>query len=193
MTTRSRSRSRAAGLTVMLAALVLTSGCNNSDPTPTPSGTTTSSSPSPSTSTTTTTTPLTAAERDLQAAAGTIGRYWAVLDELAADPKKSLNLVATVARDQAASQSRVELGTLQARGWKQVGQSVVESAKATTTDGKTFSVTACIDVSKVNVVDEAGKSVVRAGRPDRQQYTYGVIKASQGFFVTVDTLKGKPC
>jgi hypothetical protein len=190
MTTRSRARAIAAAAT--LAAAVLTSACN--DPAPTPS-LSTSTTATTSSSTTTTTSPpgLSPAEKDLKAAADTISRYWEVLDELAADPKKSLNLVATVARDQAANQSRIELGTLQAREWTQVGESVVVSSKASTRDGKTFSVVACIDVSKVNVVDKAGKSVVRPGRPDRQQYTYAVEKAPQGFFVTVDTLKGKPC
>ncbi|MFC8501039.1 hypothetical protein ACFUC1_01670 [Pedococcus sp. NPDC057267] len=191
MTTRSRTR--ALRVATSLAAVVLISACND-DPQPQPpvtnSPTTTTSTP---TTTTSTPTPLTPAEKDIKSAEETIGRYWKVLDDLAADPKKSLNLVATVARAQAADQSRIELGTLQAKGWKQVGRSVVLSSRATTKDGKAFTVTSCIDVSGVNVVDKAGKSVVRTGRPDRQQYTYTVVKAPQGFFVTVDTLKGKPC
>lgn len=190
MTTRSRTR--ALGAAASLAAVVLISACNGPDPTPpvTSSSTTTTST---STTSTSTPTPLTRAEKDLKSAEETIGRYWKVLDELAADSKKSLNLISTVARGQAASQSRIELGTLQANGWAQVGQSVVRSSSATTKDGKTFAVAACIDVSGVNVVDKAGKSVVKAGRPDSQQYTYTVSKVPQGFFVTVDTLKGKPC
>ncbi|WP_270888888.1 hypothetical protein [Pedococcus sp. 5OH_020] len=191
MTTRSRAR--AIGLAVSLAAVVLTSACNDPKPPATTLTTGTTSAATSTTSTTSTPTPLTPAEKDIKSAEQTIGRYWKVLDELAADPKKSLNLVATVARDQAANQSRIELGTLQAHGWKQIGQSVVQSSTATTKDGKTFAVTACIDLSKVNVIDKAGKSVVKPGRPDRQQYTYTVVKAPQGFFVTIDTLKGKPC
>ena len=191
MTTRSRSG--AVGLTVTLAAVVLTSGCNDPEAPATTSTTSTTSAPASTTSATSSATSLTPAEKDLKSAEETIGRYWAVLDELAADPKKSLNQVATVARDQAADQSRIELGTLQAKGWTQVGQSVVRSSTATTKDGNTFSVSACIDVSKVNVVDKAGESVVRPGRPDRQQYSYTVVRTPQGFFVTVDTLKGKPC
>lgn len=189
MTTRSRTR--ALGAAASLAAVVLISACNDPDPQP---PVTSSSTTTTSTSTTTsTTTPLTSAEKDIKAAEETIGRYWKVLDQLAADPKKSLNLISTVARGQAANQSRIELGTLQAKGWTQVGESVVRSSSATTKDGTTFAVVACIDVSGVNVVDTAGKSVVKAGRPDSQQYTYTVSKAQQGFFVTVDTLKGKPC
>lgn len=192
MTTRSRTRALGAAAS-LAAVIVLISAC--SDPEPQPPVTSSSTTTTTSTSTTTTSTPppLTPAEKDLKSAEETIGRYWQVLDQLAADPKKSLNLVSTVARGQAASQSRVELGALQANGWTQVGQSVVRSSSATTKDGKAFAVVACIDVSGVNVVDKAGKSVVKAGRPDRQQYTYTVSKAPQGFFVTVDTLKGKPC
>ncbi|CCH75942.1 conserved exported hypothetical protein [Nostocoides japonicum T1-X7] len=191
MTTRSRNR--AAGAAVLLAAVVLASACNDSEPAATPSGTTTISNTSPSTSTTSTTPPLTPAEEDLRSAEGTIARYWAVLDELAADPKKSLELVTTVARDQAAAQSRNTLGTYQAKSWTLTGQTSVTAPTATTKDGKTFAVSACVDVSNVNIVDKAGKSVVRAGRPDQQRYAYTVVKAPQGFFVTVDTLKGQPC
>lgn len=188
MTTQSRARAIAAAAT--LVAAVLTSACN--DPaTPTSSSTTTT--PTPSTTTTTSTPSLSPAEKDLKAAADTISRYWKVLDGLATNPTKSLNLVATVARDQAATQSRNTLGTYQAKGWTLVGQTAVKSASASTKDGQTFAVTACIDVSKVNIVDKTGKSVVKAGRPDQQQYTYTVEKAPQGFFVTLDTLKGKPC
>lgn len=191
MTTRSRTG--AVGLAVPLAAVVLTSACSDPEPPATTSTTSTTATTTSTTGTASSPTPLTPAEKGIRSAEDTIGRYWSVLDELAADPNKSLNQIATVARDQAANQSQIELGTLQAKGWTQVGQSLVRSSTATTKDGKTFSVVACIDVSKVNVVDKAGKSVVRPGRPDRQQYTYTVVKARQGFLVTVDTLKGSPC
>ncbi|NNM46993.1 hypothetical protein [Knoellia koreensis] len=191
MTTRSRTRALGSAAS-LVAVMVLISACNDPDPQPpvTSSWTTTTST---STASTSTPTPLNPAQRDIKSAEETIGRYWRVLDQLAADPKKSLNLISTVARGQAASQSRVELGALQAKGWTQVGQSVVRSSSATTKDGKAFAVVACIDVSGVDVVDTAGTSVVKAGRPDRQEYTYTVSKVPQGFFVTVDTLKGKPC
>ena len=192
MTTRSRTRALGAAAS-LAAVMVLISAC--SDPEPQPPVTSSSTTTTTSTSTTTTSTPppLTPAEKDLKSAEETIGRYWQVLDQLAADPKKSLNLVATVARGQAAMQSRSTLGTYQAKGWTLRGQTVVTSPAATTKDGKTFAVSACVDVSKVNIVDKAGKSVVRSGRPDQQRYSYTVVKAPQGFFVTVDTLKGKPC
>ena len=189
--TTTRSRPRAIAAAAALAAVVLTSACN--DPKPTPSTSTTTPSTTTAATTTTSTPPLTPAQKDLKSAEAAVVNYWKVFDELAADPKKSLNLVNTVARDQAAAQTRVRLGTYQAKGWRLVGTTVVVSVDATTKDGKGFNVVACGDVSKVNVVDKDGKSVVTTARPPRQQYTYTVVKTSQGFFVTVDTLKGKPC
>ncbi|MGL5859297.1 MAG: hypothetical protein ACRC35_13005, partial [Angustibacter sp.] len=75
-------------MAMTLATAVLTSACN--DPGPTPTTSMTSATPTvapPSTSATTTATPLTPAEKDLKSAEEAIGRYWGVLDELAADPK----------------------------------------------------------------------------------------------------------
>jgi hypothetical protein len=116
-----------------------------------------------------------------------------VLDELSSDPKKSLDKLAAVSRDQAIAQWRSNLTTYRRSGWKQVGDSTVLSAEAQSVDGKNFAVKACIDVSKANVVDRAGKSVIAGGRQDRMEYSYTVQKAPEGFFVTEDKLKGHPC
>ena len=70
---------------------------------------------------------------------------------------------------------------------------VVEDVKASTNNGKTFTVSACIDVSGVDLVNRNGVSQVPAGRPDQQRFSYTVAKTAQGFFVTTDTLKGQPC
>jgi hypothetical protein len=176
---------------VALAAITVTSACTTNDPTPTPSPATSV------TSTTTTPTPsstsLSPAEQDAKDAAQMITRFWGVLDELASDPKKSLDKLAAVSRDQAIAQWRSNLTTYRRSGWKQLGDSTVLSAKAQAVDGKSFAVKACIDVSKANVVDRAGKSVIAAGRQDRMLYTYKVQKAPEGFFVTEDKLRGQPC
>ena len=75
----------------------------------------------------------------------------------------------------------------------QRGTASVTDLQATSKDGKTFAVTACVDVRGVDLVDKNGNSKVNPGRPDQQKYSYSVAKASEGFFVTVDTLKGTPC
>jgi len=177
--------------TLALVAITVTSACTTNNP-KTPSTTTSV------TSTTTTPTPsstsLSPAEQDAKDAAQTITRFWGVLDALATDPKKSLDELATVSRDQAIAQWRSNLTSYRRSGWKQVGDSTVLSAEAQAVGGKnTFTVKACIDVSKANVVDPSGKSVIAAGRQDRMQYTYKVQKAPGGFFVTEDKLKGQPC
>lgn len=189
-----RSRPRAIAAAAALAVVVLTSACNDPKPPSTSSSTTSATTSSSTTaSPTSTPTPLTPAEKDIKSAEDTIARFWRVLDRVASDPTVSLSEIATVARGQANSQWLLILSGDRAKQWKQVGSATVEEPSASTKDGKVFTVTACVDVSKVNAVDKTGKSVVKPGRPDRQQYTYTVEKAPQGFFVTVDTLKGKPC
>jgi hypothetical protein len=184
------TRSRIAA-TLALAAITATSACATNDPKPSLSTTTAA------TSTTTTPTPsptsLSGAEQDAKDAANTITRFWGVLDELASDPEKSLDKLDAVSRDQAIAQWRSNLTTYRRSGWKQVGGSTVLSAQAQSGDGKNFVVKACIDVSKANVVDRSGKSVIAAGRHDRMEYSYKVQKAPEGFFVTEDKLKGHPC
>ena len=178
--------------TLAVAAITATSACTANDPKPTPSTTTSvinnTTTPTPSS------TSLSPAEQDVKDAAQTIARFWGVLDALASDQKKSLDELATVSRDQAIAQWRSNLTSYRRNGWKQVGDSSVLSAEAQAVGGKnTFTVKACIDVSKANVVDPAGNSVIAAGRQDRMQYTYSVQKAPGGFFVTEDKLKGQPC
>jgi hypothetical protein len=177
--------------TLAVAAIAATSGCTTSDPKPTPS--TTTSVTSATTTPTPSSTSLSPAEQDVKDAAQTITRFWGVLDALASDQKKSLDELATVSRDQAIAQWRSNLTTYRRSGWKQVGDSTVLSAQAQSGDGKNFVVNACIDVSKANVVDRSGKSVIAAGRQDRMEYSYKVQKAPEGFFVTEDKLKGHPC
>ena len=178
--------------TLALAAITATSACTTNDPLPTP--TTTTSVTSTTTTPTPSSTSLSPAEQDVKDAAETITRFWRVLDVLASDQKKSLDELATVSRDQAIAQWRSNLTSYRRSGWKQVGDSTVLSAEAQAVGGKnTFKVKACIDVSKANVVDPAGKSVIAAGRQDRMRYTYRVQKAPGGFFVTEDKLKGQPC
>jgi hypothetical protein len=86
------------------------------------------------------------------------------------------------------------LGTYAGEGFGADGHVLsVTDVQATSKDGKTFTVTACVDVSGVDLVDKTGASTVSPDRPDQQKYSYSVAKTSEGFFVTVDTLKGTPC
>ncbi len=187
MTTRTRAL--AAGFAV--AGLLIVTACNNSESLPVTSPTTSSSTTTSPTSAPTRT--LSPAEKDLQSARDALSKFTSVTDELASDPYTHLEKLDTVSRDQAIYQWRFILTGQRVKQWKQIGKTTIVSSHAILLGGKKFAVTACVDVSKVNVVDKAGKSVVAAGRPPRAQYTYKVEKAPQGFFVIEDTLKGKPC
>ena len=185
-----------AAMAAFACAVALT-GCNADDTQPSPGPTSPGLSPSSGTAATssppTPTRSLTPEEQDLRSAEEAITEYWRVIDGSASDPTQSLNVLATVARSQALAQWQTTLAEYRTKQWKQVGRSSVDDAVAVTEDGKAFTVRACLDVSSLDVVDAAGKSIVVANRPAQQQYTYTVEKAPEGFFVIEDTLKGQPC
>jgi len=181
----------AAGMAVLMATAC--NGAETPDPTATTSQATetiSTATPTPSASETKVETP---AERDARLAGEAVVALWAVVGELAADPSKDPKLLDTVARDQARAQWQVVLDTYLAKGLVQKGSASVTDVQATSDDGKTFTVTACVDVSGVDLVDKTGASTVNPDRPDQQKYSYSVAKTSEGFFVTVDTLKGTSC
>ena len=183
-----------AAMAAFACAVALT-GCNVDDTRPSP-GPTSPAPPAGTTATSATPTPtktLTPEQQDLRSAEEAITEYWRVLDEAASDPTQSLNVLATVARSQALAQWQTTLANDRAQGLTQKGISTVRDAEAATKDGKTFTVSACLDVSAVDVVDATGKSVVRSDRPATQSYAYKVQKAPEGFFVIEDLLKGQSC
>lgn len=186
---------RPLAVVVLLACTVALVACNSENPRPSSS---VSRDPAPSSSMSTSpvpspTKPLTPAEQDLLSAGEAVTQYWRVLDEVASDPKVSLNVLATVARSQALEQWQTTLAADRAQGVEQQGRARVRGAVASSGDGKSFAVSACVDFSEVDVVDASGKSVVKAGRPVAQRYSYVVQKAPEGFFVTEDLFKGQPC
>ena len=176
--------------------LLLATGCDDpetSNPTATASSATTApgtATPRSSPSGTKSETPQ---EQDARLAGEAVVTYWALVDDLAAHPNKSINLLDPVARDQARAQMQTLLSTYAAKGLVQRGTSSLTDVVAPTKDGKAFTVKACVDVSTVDLVDQKGTSQVNPDRPDQQRYTYKVIKTAEGFFVTEDSLKGKPC
>lgn len=102
-------------------------------------------------------------------------------------------MLASVASGQALAQWQSNISDQRTRQWTQNGDVVVVSSVARYLRSGVYGVTACLDVSKVNVVDAKGKSVLAASRPDRVQYTYEVTKRADVFFVTRDSMKGSPC
>jgi hypothetical protein len=134
------------------------------------------------------TTSLSPQELEAEAAEAAVVKFWRVVDELSADPNTSLNKLANVARGSSIATWRQMLADDRARQHRQVGTVVVASVAAKAKGPKTWQVTACIDVSKVNVVDKDGKSVVAATRPPRVEYLYTVEKGQspEGYYVIAD-------
>ncbi|MBD3783711.1 MAG: DUF4101 domain-containing protein [Micrococcales bacterium] len=163
---------------------------------PTPSASQTqSSSPVASTGATASVSPTTedADQRDLRLAGEAVVEYWAEVDQLAASPDSSIDDLKTVAADQAFAQQRVAVDAYRAKGWTQVGTASVTSVRATAGKGANFTVSACVDVSEIDFLDEEGESQVNPDRPDSQRFSYTVEKRNTKFLVVRDTLKGTPC
>lgn len=171
----------------------------------------TTSTASPTTTTTPSATPTQSPE-DLAIAAAKekIPAYFATSDRSLQDTK-------TFSREEfkkvAITTALDDLGNLfsafQAQNYKQVGTTVVESMtdpkvnlamdlKKTPPDVPNVQMQVCIDVSKLNVVDASGKSVVPADRKPRQLWRVGVANyqypAADGWRVAyTDTQGGKTC
>jgi len=176
--------------TLAVAAIAATSACTTNDP---KAPSTTTSATSPTTTPTPSSTSLSPAEQDVKDAAQTIARFWGVLDALASDQKKSLDELATVSRDSSINTWRQLLTRHRVQQLTQTGKTVVGESSAKPISASRFAVTACIDVSKVNLVDKDGKSVVAANRPPRVQYEYIVEKASGGVFYVVEDKAVQTC
>jgi len=174
-----------------VAAACLLGGCTPeggaSPPATTPSSVQSSSSTTPTVSIT----PTPSAEEQ---AADAVVRFWAELDRVSADPNIPLSELTSVAGDQALRQWQVVMTQERGQGHRSVGATQVISPTATHDAATgTYRVVACVDVSKVNVVDQDGKSVVSPNRPPRTKYTYEVSRVEGSYFVVKDSLEGEPC
>ena len=183
--------------TAALATLSLTA-CSPDSPAAAPSVTSASPTSSASPSSTASTPPPTSSSSNsgaAGAAAAAVTNFWAKLDALASNPTEPLSDLAAVARDQALTQWQRNLTEMRGAEVKQVGSAVVGQPTVTPSDVKdAFDVKACVDVSKVNVVDKDGKSVVSPNRLPKAAYTYRVELGNDGrFYVATDTMKGEPC
>jgi hypothetical protein len=177
--------------TLAVAAITATSACTANNIKPTPSSitsvTSTATTPTPSS------TSMSPVEQDAKDAEQAIPKFWLVVDELSSDPYASLDKLAVVSREPSLAIWRQLLTNHRVKQVKQIGHTTVASAIAKPGDAGKFAVTACIDVSKVNLVDKDGKSVVAANRPPRVQYLYTVEKGSDGRFYVVEDKVVQTC
>jgi len=174
-----------------LAAITAMSACATNDPKP--SASTTTSATSTTTTPIPSSTSLSAVEQDAKDAEQAIPKFWAVVDALSSDPSASLDKLAVVSREPTISTWRQLLTNHRVKQVKQIGHTTVASVTAKPGDAGKFTVTACVDVSKVNLVDKVGKSVVAANRPPRVQYLYTVEKGSDGVFYVVQDKVVQTC
>ena len=171
---------RAACLATALAAVT---GCT---PTGGPTTVATAASPSVSQSVSPAPSPtaLTPDEQDLVAAKAAYATYVKELDRLSADPESRINDLGRVARDSALEQGRKDLLTMRVAGYRLKGSTVIDGITAKLSKPNKWTLTACLDLSKSDLVDAKGKSVT--GPPYRMSHRATVIRDSRNYFVTTD-------
>jgi hypothetical protein len=178
---------RIAGCVLTLSLLGLVS-CSEPDPQPGTPVSPVASSPTPSR--TASPTPS-AHEQNLREAERAVSRFWSVIDRLSADPDSDLTELTTVSRGSVAAQWARNINQDRYDRVRSTGNVVVRNATAKLSKQRNvFDVTACIDVSKVNVTDMDGKSVVPADRPDQVAYDYVVEMDRQKWYVIKEKVNG---
>lgn len=192
--------------TLLLAAV---SGCadNDADPAPTPPS---SSSPTQSmepTGSASPTSPNDAATADATAA---MTDYYAVLDGLRADPSSDLKKLKTVAIGAQLNAVQTLVERQRDQGQRQTGTTAiseleVQSVNLDNSDPDagnvpTVVIDICWDVTKVDVLDKSGKSIVSPNRPDTgwtrytvANYDYAADPSGGWRVATGQDLKQTPC
>lgn len=192
----------ATGTLVLIA--VSACGSNQADPRPPPSAPSSSSSPTASASPTT---PSDAAKTDATQAMRT---YFNVIDEVGHDPAGDLKRLKKVATSTQLGAVQTLLRRQHGQGQRQVGTTAinkltVQSVNLDNSDrsaGKvpTVVIDVCWDVSKVDVLDKSGASIVSPNRPDTgwtrysvANYEYATDPTGGWRVATGHDLKQKPC
>lgn len=164
--------------TLLLAAVT---ACGDSDTDPPPSSPTSSSPSTPPTTSASPTSPSDAATADATSA---VSDYFAVVDQLRSDPAAGLNQLKSVATSAQLTAVETLIRRQRDEGQRQTGTTAiseltVQSVSLDNSDpeaGKvpTVVIDVCWDVSKVDVLDESGKSIVSPDRPDTGWTRYTV-------------------
>lgn len=170
MTTSRGARAIAAAALLLVA---MTSCANDGqDPAANASPTPSSSTPTP----TATATPPSDTELASEAASATLRKYYDVRNQLRQNPSRPLSLLDQVAISTELAAQKNLFKKERKQGLHQVGATKVaelevQSVNLDNSDPKagkvpTVQIDLCFDVSKVDVVDADGKSVIRPDRPD---------------------------
>lgn len=184
---------RPATMAIALLTLLPLAACAPSGGVPTPSPTSTLASPSA----TPTPTPSPSEPARHTAAKDTVVRWFQTTDSLGQSPDLPLDELLKVSRGTAYETWGQAFQVRRVSGYKQVGNTILISLAAQDADPiegrKVVKVAACYDVSKVNVVDATGSSVVSPDRVPRAKAEFTVAQYTDGWFVVDDVTKGEPC
>lgn len=190
--------------TVMLAA-ASSCGGSNTDPPPTSEP----SSPSPS-SPTTSSSPSSPSDAASAAATDAVRSYFAVVDQLRSDPAVDLKKLKSVATSAQLNAVETLISRQRDEGQRQTGTTAlneleVQSVNLGNSDPKagkapTVVIDVCWDVTKVDVLDKSGKSIVSSDRPDTgwtrytvANYKYAADPTGGWRVATGQDLKQTPC
>lgn len=189
-----RTRPASFGMVITFATAAALASCTGgSGPTPT---TTTSGSSGPGTTTSTPTSSESSSDSAV-AATEAVTRWWASVDKVSQDSTVPISDLLKVSRGAAYQTWAQRAQAQRAKGWHQVGDTVLVTQSATkiadVEANPKMSVQVCYDVSKVNMIDAAGRSVVLAERAPRAKATYVVANYGDGWFVVNDETRGAPC
>jgi len=174
---------RLAVLAAAAVAVLLGSCATDGDPgaVPTPSNTAPLTAPSPTAEPTPDPTMLTPEEAEERAKAA-VEAYLALFDEISANPDTDLAELGQVAHGRALDWATHQISTWRQAGHTGLGAQVASDFNITAVelepddsadiDYPSVELTACVDVSDTDIVDEDGNSVVPADRLDRVLVDY---------------------
>jgi hypothetical protein len=189
--------------TLMLAAVA---ACGGTDTDP-PATAEPSSSPSSPTTSASSSSPSDAASADATEAVRT---YFTVVDQLRSDPAADLKKLKSVATSAQLNALTTLIDRSRDEGQRQTGRTAinelqVQSVNLDNSDPKagkvpTVVIDVCWDVSKVDVLDKSGKSIVSPDRPDTgwtrytvANYKYAADPSGGWRVATGQDLKQTPC
>ncbi|RYP84343.1 hypothetical protein EKO23_16015 [Nocardioides guangzhouensis] len=190
--------------TVMLAAV---SACGGSDTDPPPTSAPSSTSPS---SPTTSSSPSSPSDAASGAATDAVRSYFAAVDQLRSDPAVDLKKLKSVATSAQLNAVETLISRQRDEGQRQTGTTAlmelkVQSVNLDNSDPKagkvpTVVIDVCWDVSKVDVLDKSGQSIVSPDRPDTgwtrytvANYKYAADPTGGWRVATGQDLKQTPC
>ena len=184
------STHRALATSLALAGALICAGCTQ--PSATPAETTTTSAattPSP-TSTTSLPPALTPQQQDEKDAEQAVVSLISLTNKVGVDSNAKLEELATVARGKSLNFWQESTFRQRAAGEVQTGEASVTPSKVDYKGNNIYEVYACLDVSKIDIKDAQGNSIISSDREPRIGYVYTVENAPEGFFVTEEAASG---